>query len=94
LLFRRRGNHSGSRGLPGGGRSPAKPVSKGLFLINREFIAKRDGKQGLSRSLGVLNLQIGLRFQWDGTGQAGFLFPSKTDVVWRIIRRVLTTYQA
>jgi hypothetical protein len=30
------GNHVGLRGLPGGGRSPAKPVSGGSFPANRE----------------------------------------------------------
>ena len=53
--------------IRGGRRSPAKPVSEGLSLRNREFIAKRGEKQGLSSATGIFMLQISLRFQWHST---------------------------
>jgi hypothetical protein len=48
------------RGLPGGGRSPAKRVCEGLISDNREFIAKRGKKQGLCIAIAMLKLTIGL----------------------------------
>jgi hypothetical protein len=53
--FRTGGHHGRFHRLPGGGRSPAKPVSDGLFLSNREFIANEGKKQVLLIALRYLS---------------------------------------
>jgi hypothetical protein len=67
---------------------------KGFFLSNREFIAKRGEKQGLSIRIGYLSCRSVCDFNGIAQGQAGFLLRPKTGVVLRIIRHILAPYQA
>ena len=60
---------------------------KGFISGNREFVAKRSEKQGLSIAIGILRLQISLRFQCDSTRIGRFPVTSEN-------RRGLTHYQA
>jgi hypothetical protein len=67
---------------------------KGFFLSNREFIAQRGEEQGLSIAIGLLKLQIGLRFQSDSTRICRFPVTSENRRGFIHFRHILAPYQA
>ena len=64
----------------------------GSSLSNREFMPNEGKKQVLLIAIGILGLQIDLRFQWDITRIGRFPVPSENrrtiDALWRAIGEI------